>query len=150
MKNNKKITSCEICNIKFTKKNKLHIHHIDSNRSNDYFRNLINLCENCHKYIHFGKYKKEYNQKITLKLNSYRKIVNYFEGIENYNDQRFGMEILKKLKILSDKYPSQKFCQIIFNFAGISERKSFFYKSNREILINLLLSIEFKHFRYKD
>ena len=145
-----KLTNCEICNVEFTKKNRLEVHHVDSDHENNYHRNLINICHKCHWYLHGGKKKLNYDKEIIHKLDTYKKIVDYFETIEMDHGVELSKEIIKKLEFFLNKYPSQRFCQILVNFVGIPDNKFFFHKKNSEILLNLILSIEFGSFKYKE
>lgn len=47
---------CQICGTRQSDLNrKLAIHHIDKNKQNNFFRNLISLCDSCHIKLHNGK-----------------------------------------------------------------------------------------------
>ena len=76
--------------------------------------------------------------------------MDYFETIEMDHGVELSKEIIKKLEFFLNKYPSQRFCQILVNFVGIPDNKFFFHKKNSEILLNLILSIEFGSFKYKE
>ena len=48
-----KMERCGIC--KISDKRVLVVHHVDSNRKNNTFKNLMWLCRNCHCLVHFDK-----------------------------------------------------------------------------------------------
>ena len=53
MKRYGKMEMCGIC--KISDKRVLVVHHVDSNRKNNTFKNLMWLCRNCHCLVHFDK-----------------------------------------------------------------------------------------------
>jgi RNA-directed DNA polymerase len=47
--------SCKVCGHKFVGEERIHLHHIDGNKSNWKTQNLVALHESCHDYIHMSK-----------------------------------------------------------------------------------------------
>ena len=47
--------SCKVCGHKFVGEERIHLHHIDRNKSNWKIQNLAALHESCHDYIHMSK-----------------------------------------------------------------------------------------------
>ena len=54
--NRLELNKCEICLRYFYR---LHEHHKDGNKKNNKSNNLMNICEDCHSYIHNGRSNKK-------------------------------------------------------------------------------------------
>jgi len=75
---------CQICNFTFAKKGGgfySESHHIISlgRKGSDEIKNIIIVCPNCHRQLHYADVKKgrKRNNKMMLKINNVRKYVNY-------------------------------------------------------------------------
>lgn len=58
----KSILKCEICGI-LDVSEILEIHHMDHNRKNNIYKNLLKLCPNCHKMVHRKLFVIDYQNK---------------------------------------------------------------------------------------
>lgn len=87
-------------------KKKLHIHHIDCNKSNNSLSNLITLCDTCHQALH-GIYTKEELRK--------GDIFSLFSKM-NIKKVQEKIDFLEKLKIRIAKKKKQK------KFKGIDKK----------------------------
>ena len=47
--------SCAACGLKFTDKERVHLHHVDGNHDNCKYDNLVAIHESCHDYTHMSK-----------------------------------------------------------------------------------------------
>ncbi|MDJ0681142.1 MAG: HNH endonuclease [Xenococcaceae cyanobacterium MO_167.B52] len=47
--------SCETCGLKFTSKERVHLHHVDGNHDNWKRDNLVAIHQSCHQYQHMSK-----------------------------------------------------------------------------------------------
>jgi len=57
---NQKINACNVCGCS----DELQVHHVDGDRTNNQLSNLIPVCTECHKKIHYGVKKEKLNHRI--------------------------------------------------------------------------------------
>jgi RNA-directed DNA polymerase len=51
--------SCEVCGLKLTSEERVHLHHADGNHQNWKWQNLVAIHESCHDYTHMSNKAKE-------------------------------------------------------------------------------------------